>query len=264
MVNNSAIAVNFITSDQGSRDNCITEAQLIEKGSSSVLSFDGFSTRYTDSTSSRALSYHHVTLHSLAERTDYTYRVRVSNRSSSPGPVKNNSWVRTTGIKWCSGGNLPVGDVFKQGLDSGDDWCPLVPSCSHDKQVSLCEGVCENATTCAGFTFYPMTQTKKTVCCFRTDTSSKPRDPTSDAECYEKKIAPQCASTPSEWSDWLHFRSLYSSGPTKLALYGDMGVFVAEGKYTPPVTGLPAPARHNIGNLVDDLSQGLIDFVIHR
>lgn len=247
----------------GSRDNCITEAELIKQGSSAISRFDGFSTRYTDVGSGRALSYHHVTLHSLSERTGYKYRIRVSNRSSSPG--KNRSWTKTTGIKWCSGANLAVGDVFKQGLDSGDDWCPLLPGgLSHDAEVGLCEKICANATACAGFTFYPKSPNKKTVCCFRTDTASKPPDPTCNAECYEKFIGPRCASAPSEWSDWLDFRSLYSSGPTKLALYGDMGVFVAEGKYAPPVRGLPAPARHNVGNLVDDLDAGLIDFVVHR
>lgn len=263
MVNNSAIVVNFVTSDGGSRDGCIAEAELV--GASAISRFDGFSTRYTDVGSGRALSYHHVTLHSLAERTEYKYRVRVSNRSSSPGHGKNINWTKTTGIKWCSGANLAVGDVFKQGLDSGDDWCPFLPGgLSHDAEVGLCESVCANATACAGFTFYPGTPKIKTVCCFRTVTSSKPPDPTSDAECYERQISPRCASDPSAWSDWLDFRSLYSSGRTKLALYGDMGVFVSEGEYTPPVRGLPAPARHNIGNLVDDLAAGLIDFVVHR
>ncbi len=67
----------------------------------------------------------------------------------------------------------------------------------------------------------------------------------------------------SEWSEWLGFRSLYhgddgDAGPTRFAIYGDMGAFPAfdaPGSATPPFP-VPAPARHNVGNLVDDLAAG--------
>lgn len=60
-----------------------------------------------------------------------------------------------------------------------------------------CEQVCgaENATACAGFTWYPDATTpiknSEAVgsCCFRSDTSSKPLKPGSDAICYEKKVS---------------------------------------------------------------------------
>ena len=43
---------------------------------------------------------------------------------------------------------------------------------------------------CAGFTYYPPGHVgARATCCFRTDTSSKPVDPSSDAECYEKSRA---------------------------------------------------------------------------
>lgn len=61
----------------------------------------------------------------------------------------------------------------------------------------------------------------------------------------------------------MDFRSLYSEGSTKFALYADMGVFVQEGVGPPKLTHLPTKARHNIGNLADDLDAGLIDFAIH-
>ena len=74
----------------------------------------------------------------------------------------------------------------------------------------------------------------------------------------------------SEWSEWIGFRSLYDggdsdAGPTRFAIYGDMGAFPAfdaPGSASPPFP-VPAPARHNVGNLVDDLATGRIDFIIH-
>lgn len=225
----------------------------------------GYSTEYRDSTSSRVLSYHHVTLHSLAERSRYEYRVRVASSSAT----KHNTtvqWRRTTGIKWCSGTNYSPGDPFGQGFDGNDAWCPLLPPhTTKDQQVAMCEAVCAapNASACDGFTFYPNTTAERNpsgmaTCCFRGSTADKPRDPTSSAECYEKVGQPApCPAQPSAWSAWLNFKSLYSAGPTRLALYADMGVFVTQGANAPHnPTSLPAPARHNVGNLVDDLAAG--------
>lgn len=49
------------------------------------------------------------------------------------------------------------------------------------------------------------------------------------------------------WSDVLSFKSLYSSGVTKFAIFGDMGVYT----------------HNNMGNMLDDMQGGLIDAVIH-
>ena len=209
-----------------------------------------------------------MTLHTLEERTAYAYRVRVSNGTNSSNPAHPTEWERTTGIKWCSGGDYEVpGDPFGEGYAAGDLWCPLLPEdASAEKQVAMCEAVCgaANATACAGFTLYPGAGTQKAQCCFRTDTEQKPADPASTAVCYEKKVqGNHCLHIGSEWSEWLAFKSLYSSGVTKLALYADMGVFVAEGTGPPAVEALPHRGAHNVGNLVDDLSDGLIDFAIH-
>jgi hypothetical protein len=72
VVNASAVAVNFVTNDQGTRDGCRVEAQVKGPPSSPSTAYSGYSTTYKDSESDRILSYHHVTLHSLAERTAYS------------------------------------------------------------------------------------------------------------------------------------------------------------------------------------------------
>jgi hypothetical protein len=117
-------------------------------------------------------------------------------------------WTKTTGVKWCSGGDLQLGfDPFGQGFadDGNGTHCPWLPSGSiHDVQVAMCEAVCSlpNMTAaCAGFTYYPpssMAKGGRAECCFRTDTSNKPVDPASTAECYEKRGATddECAGEP--------------------------------------------------------------------
>ena len=177
VVNSTAVAVNFITSDNGTRAACPVEAELRGGGGGGgssngtvagrvpliTTTYTGYSTAYRDATSSRMLSYHHVALHSLAERTRYSYRVRVGSSSSR---------------------------------------------------------ISEDTTA--------------------------------------------CHAQPSEWSEWLDFKSLHSTGTTRLALYADMGVFASQGTNAPPSPHrLPAPTRHNVGNLVDDLAAGKIDFAIH-
>lgn len=285
IVNSSSVVVNFVTADEGERAGCVAEAELVNvmKQQTRTTTHFGYSTLYHDSEGSRHLSYHHTTLSGLRERSEYRYRVRVSNvtAGSPPAPTpppQPITWVETKGIKWCSGGNLNLGfDPFGQGFDGEDTHCPWLPSgVNHDVQVAMCEEVCaakNMSDRCAGFTYYPpAVGAKRAECCFRTDTSSKPADPSSSAECYEKHggatpppAARACAAAPSEWSEWRNFTSLYASGVTRFALYADMGVFVAEGELTPPVKSLPAMARHNVGNLVDDLNARprLIDFAIH-
>lgn len=150
VVDATHVMVNFVTADDGQRSNAsvVAELRYADDHDAHATFVDGFSTLYSDSTSHRHLSYHHVMLAGLKERTQYEYRVRVN--------------------------------------------------------------------------------------------ASK-------------------RSVASEWSDWLSFRSLYSSGPTRLALYGDMGVFASiEAK-----PSVPALSRHNIGNLIDDLRAEQIDFVVH-
>ena len=113
-----------------------------------------------------------------------------------PPPPANGTvdWQVTRGIAWCSGGNWPCGDVFHAGLQDGNAWCPLLPAgTTPAEQVSLCEGVCGNATACQGFTYYPSAPPHG-ACCMRTNCDSKPPLNTSDAVCYEKPgPPPACA-----------------------------------------------------------------------
>ena len=100
-------------------------------------------------------------------------------------------WTRTTGIKWCSGSDLQLGfDPFGQGFSGAGTYCPwLPPGVVPDVEVAMCEAVCSrpNLTAmCAGFTYYPGHNGTDSQCCFRSDTSNKPVDPSSDVECYEK------------------------------------------------------------------------------
>ena len=141
--------INFITANPSHAKSVVT-AQVRQNFSEGegITSFEGFSTLYKDSTSSRHLSYHHVTLHSLKERTRYEYRVRV--------------------------------------------------------EASL-------------------------------NTSA------------------------SQWSDWIDFKTLYSSGETRFAIYADMGAFASQ--FAKP--SVPAMSRQHVGNLVDDLAMGKIDFAVH-
>lgn len=273
VVNATSLAVNWATNDGGARSGCVAEAELRLRGSGSADAtlISGFSTRYRDSSGSRLLSYHHATLHGLQERTEYEYRVRASSVSVEPqGTV---TWKRTTGIKWCSGENYPLdADPWGYGFadKNASKWCPnLPPAEGREQMVARCEAVCAapNALGCEGFTFYPEYDGGvHPTCCFRADTSSKPPDSSSTAVCYEKEGGAQpCDPRPSAWSDWFGFRSLYAGnggGPTKLALYADMGVFVAFGG-APPVESLPHGRADNIGNLQDDLAEGRIDWAIH-
>eukprot|EP01063_Lacrimia_lanifica_P012492 TRINITY_DN19154_c0_g1_i1.p1 TRINITY_DN19154_c0_g1~~TRINITY_DN19154_c0_g1_i1.p1 ORF type:complete len:700 (+),score=165.83 TRINITY_DN19154_c0_g1_i1:37-2136(+) len=267
VVNASTVGVNFVTADMGVRAGCRVVAELRAAGAEATAgSFTGYSTLYRDPTAARALSYHHVALHNLAPRTSYEYRVRVSDVPAAPPGAA--TWRRTAGVKWCSGGNFELAsDPFGQGFAGGDTWCPLLPpGAAPDAMVAMCEAVCgaANASACGGFTFYPAAGGVGAQCCFRTSTASKPPAPASTAVCYEKVgFAGPCSAAASAWSSWLGFTSLYDEGVTKLALYADMGVFVTESGGFPKVPSLPAPAQHNIGNVMDDVAAGRVDWVIH-
>ena len=99
-------------------------------------------------------------------------------------------WIITPNVNWCSGGNLAVGDVFNAGLWQNDNWCPLLPSGTPtNTSISMCETVCANYSSCAGFTWYPDASPAGS-CCFRTSVSNMPYNASSDAICYAK---PECA-----------------------------------------------------------------------
>jgi len=101
-------------------------------------------------------------------------------------------WVVTRGISWCSGGNFDVGDVWGRGTEKGAPHCPLLPAANgtEEGRVALCEGVCGNASACAGFTRYPDDGSAFGACCFRTSCAEKPLDANSTAVCYEKVAPP--------------------------------------------------------------------------
>lgn len=130
-VNASSVVVNFVTNDGGIRAASEVTAELRVSGTHNTIgTFKGYSSLYVGSTSShRALSYHHVTLHSLSERRLYEYRVRVGGTQGAEASLTS---------------------------------------------------------------------------------SSKPSND-------------RITTTASEWSEWLQFRSLYKSGPTRFAAYADMG-----------------------------------------
>ena len=52
-----------------------------------------------------------------------------------------------------------------------------------------------------------------------------------------------------EWSDIFSFKSLYSSGVTKFAIFGDMGLY--------------SDGNSNMGSMHDDAVAGEIDFFLH-
>ena len=125
--------------------------------------------------------------------------VRGCSSDPAPSPSNTATWTRTTGIKWCSGGDLDLGfDPFGKGFDNDghddDTHCPWLPTgTTHEVEVEMCKSVCSlpnMSARCAGFTYYPSdpaASRSRAECCFRTDTSRKPADPSSNAECYEKR-----------------------------------------------------------------------------
>lgn len=203
VLNATAVVVNFVTRDNGSsaaasvaaeiRLADVSHNQIHQQGE--IINFTGgFSTRYTDSESGRVLSYHHITLHSLRERTMYEYRVRV----------------------------LPIADgPIQSVIDDNCSTFTLQSTCTLMDPPRTCQW-CSSARKCIS-------------------------------------QAMPCAYEGSEWSEWRSFRSLYSTGTTRLAIYGDMGVFPSQ--FDKP--SVPAPARTNIGNLVDDVAAGRVDFIVH-
>ena len=118
-------------------------------------------------------------------------------RACTPAPPPSNPysgpWTETTGISWCSGVNLPVGDVWGQGTVPGSPHCPYVPASNGtaEGRISLCEGVCGNLSDCQGFTWYPSDGVNG-ACCFRINCDEKPPSPNSTAECFEKAASREC------------------------------------------------------------------------
>jgi hypothetical protein len=82
-----------------------------------------------------------------------------------------------------------------------------------------------------------------------------------DNRCCDKKWhrsngppgspAPQCseADGEAEWSETFSFTSLYSSGVTKFAIFGDLGLY--------------SDGNSNMGSMHDDAVAGEIDFFVH-
>ena len=152
VINATAVGVNFVTADEGRTAGAVATAEFRVFGAAAapapVTTATGFSTLYADPGGKRRLSYHHVILAGLQERTEYEYRVS----------------------------RAPAG--------------PATPG------------------------------------------------------------------TAAVWSGWKRFRSLYSTGVTRVAMYGDMGIF-------PATRELPGQALNNIGNLIEDVAAGRIDWVVH-
>ena len=112
-----------------------------------------------------------------------------------PGP-----WIKTCGISWCSGGNLPVGDVWGRGFEPHSPHCPYLPPANGTAQgrIALCEGVCGGNSSCAGFTWYPDDGSPFGACCFRTATEEKPVNSNSSACCFEKVGGGGCGGSGGE------------------------------------------------------------------
>ena len=75
---------------------------------------------------------------------------------------------------------------------------------------------------------------------------------------YEYRVA---TSVHRHWAEWTSFTSLYSEGVTKVAMYGDMGPPYGFALGHNSLGAFPAPMP--IGNIVDDVKAGRVDWVIH-
>ncbi|GMI21001.1 hypothetical protein TrRE_jg3151 [Triparma retinervis] len=72
---------------------------------------------------------------------------------------------------------------------------------------------------------------------------------------YEYRVS---SAEGSKFSPWSSFTSLYTKGETKFAMYADMGLFGSSS-----TDSVPSAARHNIGNVLDDVLRGDVDFIVH-
>ena len=83
--------------------------------------------------------------------------------------------------------------------------------------------------------------------------------PLEERTAYEYRVA--TTGHRGNWTGWANFTSLYADGVTRVAMYGDMGppFGAALGRDEPG--GFPAPMP--IGNLVDDVVAGRVDWVVH-
>ena len=88
-------------------------------------------------------------------------RARQAAAATTDAVLMTSTWVKTTGIKWCSGGGdwTNFGSERRQGYPLGaglDGKCPLVPASYSDaKGVAACEKLCGTDKKCLGFTWYP-------------------------------------------------------------------------------------------------------------
>ena len=87
-------------------------------------------------------------------------------------------WKETDGLQTCEGSNyVPPHDPWGTGND-GVPRCPLLPrNWTAAQQITACKQVCDaGGFDCAGFVVYgARPPTNNTACCFRGDTSEKPK-----------------------------------------------------------------------------------------
>ena len=82
-----------------------------------------------------------------------------------------------------------MGDIWGAGAPAGGEHCPTVPSNMPERNaLEAAYGLCDNATTCAGFTYYGG---HTPHICFRTDISNQPHNDKSTAVCFEKRSTTQ-------------------------------------------------------------------------
>ena len=91
-INATAVGVSFVTADDGltARAAALAEFRAVGGAAMAARTASGFSTLYTDpkmdhyqALRTRHLSYHHVILAGLLERTEYEYRVRSGGGDSA-------------------------------------------------------------------------------------------------------------------------------------------------------------------------------------
>ena len=97
---------------------------------------------------------------------------------------KEQAYTITSGIKWCSGANDNVGDVWGTGTAPNAQHCPLIGLMRKARAIAQSKALCDSRSTCTAFTFYPSADPPQI--CFRSRITSKPANANSDAVCYGK------------------------------------------------------------------------------
>merc|ERR1711920_188305 len=134
------------------------------------------------------------TYYPKASKPQVCFRTRVYAQPADAGSQsvcyikpKALEYERVTGIRWCSGANLNVGDIWGTGITHPH--CPIVGDLS--SVVQLAKVKCDAESSCAGFTYYPVLSTPQV--CFRTNVDQMPANtewtPTNTAVCYKKSEA---------------------------------------------------------------------------